>query len=122
MRRQGVEEKTSVRVGRAVRLDGGHLLQISTVPHVLPDDRVEPVILRTLLQELPRVLVVQRHPRPPERRARRRPALHLRGREHRAPALLAALKKEEKIHGSWGKCLRAGFRTPVEGKRDRWAD
>ena len=37
------------------------------------------------------------------------------------------LKKKEK--NSWGKkklvpgrCLRAGFRTPVEGKRDRWAD
>jgi hypothetical protein len=31
-------------------------------------------------------------------------------------------EKKKKIHGSWGKCLRAGFRTPVEGKRGRWAD
>ena len=30
--------------------------------------------------------------------------------------------KKKKIDGSWGKCLRAGFRTPVEGKRGRWAD
>ena len=29
--------------------------------------------------------------------------------------------KKKKIHGSWGKCLRAGFRTPVEGKRGTWA-
>jgi hypothetical protein len=29
-------------------------------------------------------------------------------------------KKKKKIHDSWGKCLRAGFRTPVEGKRGRW--
>ncbi len=28
--------------------------------------------------------------------------------------------EKEKIHGNWGKCLRSGFRTPVEGKRDRW--
>ena len=28
---------------------------------------------------------------------------------------------KKKIHGSLGKCLRAGFRTPVEGKRGRWA-
>jgi hypothetical protein len=28
--------------------------------------------------------------------------------------------EEKKIHGSWEKCLRSGFRTPVEGKRDRW--
>ena len=28
--------------------------------------------------------------------------------------------KRKKIHGSWGKCLRAGFRAPVEGKRGRW--
>ena len=32
------------------------------------------------------------------------------------------LEKRKKIHGSWRKCLRAGFRTPVEGKRDRWSD
>jgi hypothetical protein len=30
--------------------------------------------------------------------------------------------RKNKIHGSWGKCLRAGFRTPVEVKRGRWAD
>ena len=30
--------------------------------------------------------------------------------------------KEKKIHGSGGKILRAGSRTPVEGKRGRWAD
>ncbi len=29
---------------------------------------------------------------------------------------------KEKIHGSWRKCLRAGFQKPVEGKRDRWVD
>ncbi len=29
---------------------------------------------------------------------------------------------KKKIHDSWGRCLRAGFRTPVEQKRDRWAD
>jgi hypothetical protein len=27
---------------------------------------------------------------------------------------------KKKINGSGGKCLRAGFLTPVEGKRDRW--
>ena len=27
---------------------------------------------------------------------------------------------KKKIDGSWRKCLRAGFRTPVEGKRGRW--
>jgi hypothetical protein len=27
-------------------------------------------------------------------------------------------EKRKKIHGSWGKCLRAGSRTLVEGKRD----
>jgi hypothetical protein len=32
------------------------------------------------------------------------------------------MAEKKKIHGSWGTCLRAGFRTPVEGKRDRWAD
>jgi hypothetical protein len=31
-------------------------------------------------------------------------------------------RKKKKIHGSWGRCLRAGSRTPVEGKRGRWAD
>ena len=29
-------------------------------------------------------------------------------------------EKKKKIHDSWGKCLRTGFRTPVEGKRGRW--
>jgi hypothetical protein len=29
--------------------------------------------------------------------------------------------KENKIHGSWEKCLRTCFRTSVEVKRDRWA-
>ena len=28
--------------------------------------------------------------------------------------------EKKKIHVSWGKCLGAGFRTPVEGKRGRW--
>ena len=28
--------------------------------------------------------------------------------------------KKKQIHGSWEKCLRPCFRTPVEGKRDRW--
>ena len=27
---------------------------------------------------------------------------------------------KKKFHDSWGKCLRSGFHTPVEGKRDRW--
>ena len=28
--------------------------------------------------------------------------------------------RNKKFHGSWEKCLRAGFFTPVEGRRSRW--
>jgi hypothetical protein len=28
--------------------------------------------------------------------------------------------QKKKFHDSWGKCLRTGFHTSVEGKRDRW--
>ena len=38
----------------------------------------------------------------------------------RIPGITENYKTKKKIHGSWGKCLRAGFRTPVEGKRGRW--
>ncbi len=36
------------------------------------------------------------------------------------PYIVVRLWKRKKFNGSWGKCLRAGFLTTVEGKRDRW--
>jgi hypothetical protein len=38
-----------------------------------------------------------------------------------APIASKSHTHPEKIHGSWGKCLRIGFLMPVEGRRDRWA-
>jgi Ulp1 family protease len=49
--------------------------------------------------------------------------IHVPARDHWILAVIDFKnKKRKKFHGSWRECLRAGFRTPVEGKRDRWAD
>ncbi len=38
----------------------------------------------------------------------------------RRAAFSSSSKAKKKNHGSWEKCLRAFFFTPVEGRRDRW--
>jgi hypothetical protein len=43
------------------------------------------------------------------------------GEQESAKRIITDEKTGKKnFHDSWGKCLRTGFRTPVEGKRDRW--